>query len=357
MKKYILIVLGLLLVGCALKGYTTALTQGVTAINEQQYDEAQQHFEAALAVQDTEEIQNWLTHTSMLQEIDQAWQEGKLEAVRKAVAKLDKAANDNISNHVTWYNDRLKEVTNFEQTITKWQAQAQQMTEQKAYSDALAFYEQHNSNEQWDSPFFAEAKARWLAAQENIKATQIAQLQEQQKAEEAARKAKEEQQRKAKEEQATQDAIAHLDAQVTGTERFAKLQEIMSYDLGKPVEEKRYTIEERRQQARAYALDSYLQGSVDLLHELGDRNMYYMSVVKFGGATLTNGQVIAATPTSVTIQYNVSQPEFNGEVTGQGNVTYQLEGETWKVADAQWTPNTTVCVQEECVPAHELNHR
>ncbi|CDZ99702.1 hypothetical protein BN1050_00251 [Metalysinibacillus saudimassiliensis] len=41
MKKYILIVLGLLLVGCAPKGYTTALTQGVTAINEQQYDEAQ----------------------------------------------------------------------------------------------------------------------------------------------------------------------------------------------------------------------------------------------------------------------------------------------------------------------------
>ncbi|HEY9569646.1 MAG TPA: hypothetical protein VIR26_01550, partial [Metalysinibacillus sp.] len=153
------------------------------------------------------------------------------------------------------------------------------------------------------------------------------------------------------------DAIAHLDAQVTGTERFAKLQEIMSYDLGKPVEEKTYTIEERRQQARAYALDSYLQGSVDLLHELGDRNMYVMSVVKFGGATLTNGQVIAATPTSVTIQYNVSQPEFNGEVTGQGNVTYQLEGETWKVADAQWMPNTTVCVQEECYPAEELNHR
>ena len=148
MKKYIVIVLGLLLVGCAPKGYTMALTQGVTAINEQQYDEAQQHFEAALAVQDTEEVQNWLTHTSMLQEIDQAWQEGNLEAVRKAIAKLANTADDNISNHVTWYNDRLKEVTDFKQTITKWQEQAQQMTEQKAYSDAVAFYEQHNSNQQ-----------------------------------------------------------------------------------------------------------------------------------------------------------------------------------------------------------------
>lgn len=224
MKKLAIICVAIFLIGCTPKAYTEQLGQGLTAFENEQYDEAYHAFDIAHSHKDTQIVQQYMTASDKMSKASSAYEEGAFDKALSIVAEVfaikwvevDEKVINTIEGKAQQLQDEIELIVEQEEELQTMIEAIDELLTSNNFDQALALLATYDEEQYKKHTSTAILKDNLRMKKDEVLTAQqqfIQQQEEEEKRQEAERKQKEEAEKKRKiEEQKAKEAAQRLTA-------------------------------------------------------------------------------------------------------------------------------------------------
>ncbi|MGJ7911505.1 hypothetical protein [Neobacillus sp. LXY-1] len=148
MKKLVLLIMtALLLTACTPKAYTESLDAGKAALQKGDYDKAINQFENALEEKETQEAQDYLHFSKIMQDSITLYHSGEFEKASQTIKtllteKFSKNVNQKIVNQANVWAQKIEDAKTLSDVMKQNIEKGNTLLEQKQYDQAYDLFKQ-----------------------------------------------------------------------------------------------------------------------------------------------------------------------------------------------------------------------